>query len=196
MPLLAIGTFCISLSHTLLGNARVAIAVVQSDLTFAMEKRVKDVAVAVLLPPRAQLSIPHAVQTIDETRMLVAEQRVKVLVAQVTLEVVLAVQSFDVVRPQARLVQLGPPNAVEIEQYDARIKSRIAVLGVFLAVLGIGVRLRLAGDCGRIVRFAKVRFWVQRPEAMQNVVVDGRQFGRQTKNVFGREPMAAQQQIA
>lgn len=56
------------------------------NASFALEKRIEYITVAVLLPPSAQLSIPHTVHAIDERRMLVPDQRVVILVTQMPFE--------------------------------------------------------------------------------------------------------------
>lgn len=91
---------------------------VQPNFPFTAEKRIKDVAVSVFFPPRTQLSIPHTVQTINGTRMFVTEQCVKILVSQMTLKMVLAVKTLNVVWPKTRFVQLRPSYSIEVEQDD------------------------------------------------------------------------------
>lgn len=91
-----------------------------------------------------------------------------------TLEVVRTSQALHDVRSKARLEQLGPAYSIEVEQNDTGIQSRIAVLHVLLAVFAVDVRLGLAGDSSRIVRFAEVRVGIERTELVEDVIIDRR----------------------
>lgn len=59
---------------------------IQMNAPFALEERIEYITVAVLLPPCAQLSIPYTVHAIDERRMLITDQCVVILVAQMPFE--------------------------------------------------------------------------------------------------------------
>lgn len=76
-------------------NAGIAVPVVQFYRPLTVEIAIKYLTVAVLLPPCAQLAIPHAVQPIDQSRELESHQRVEVLIAQVTLEGILLHHVLD-----------------------------------------------------------------------------------------------------
>lgn len=61
---LSLAVFLLALRQ-LFGHSCIAIAVIQTNFTLTMEKRIKDLTVAMILPPCAQLPIPYTVQPID-----------------------------------------------------------------------------------------------------------------------------------
>lgn len=172
----------------LLGHPRIAVAMVQPDLALAVEERVKDLAVPVVLPPGAQLPVPHAVQPIDQAGHIVAEQRVVVLVAQVAAELVLVHQPLHVLLPQHVLEQLRLPDALQVQHHHARIQARVAVLDALGGDGGsVAVRRACLRRAGRVVGFAEAGGRIAAAVFVQDVVVDGRQFGRQAEQVVWRE---------
>lgn len=179
----------VTAAPTLLGHPRIAVAMVQPDLALAVEERIEDLAVAVVLPPGAQLPVPHAVQPIDQAGHIEAEQRVVVLVAQVAAELVLVHQPLDVLLPQHVLEQLRLSDALQIQHDHARIQARIAVLGALGGGDGDAVAVRRARlrRAGRVVRLAEAGGRIAATVFVQHVVIDGRQFRRQAEQVVRRE---------
>lgn len=47
--------------HNSFGNSSITVAMIQSNLSFAMKKSVKNFTVSMRLPPRTQLSIPNTI---------------------------------------------------------------------------------------------------------------------------------------
>lgn len=175
---------------------------IQSDLALAMEERIENLTIPVVLPPRAQLPIPHAVQPIDQPRKLVAQQRVEVLIAQMPAEMVFARQPIHLLRVHALRKQFRRPDALQIQHNHARIEARKAVLrvlrrqrsrrssGIAVAAVVDGIAVVVAvrrRRLGRIVGLAEVRVRIPRAILVENVIVDGRQFGGESEEVFGRE---------
>lgn len=67
----------------------VAVSVVDLDMALTPEVGIKDIAVAVVPPPGAQLPVPCAVKYVEELRMLHTNHGKEVLVPEVAAEAVL-----------------------------------------------------------------------------------------------------------
>lgn len=152
-----------------------------------MKVRIKNVAVPVVLPPQTQLPVPRTVQPIHETRKLVAEQRVKVLVAQVSVEIVLLRQLRHLSRLQILCVELGRAHSLKVQQNDAGIQSRVSVARsppTAAEQTRVGV-IRTAQDGARVLL----------PVFVQRVPVDGRQLRRQTEEILPVEAVELVEQL-
>lgn len=101
---------------------------IQMNASFALEKRIEYITVTVLLPPSAQLPIPHTVHAIDERRMLVTNQCVVILIAQMSFEFIFVGNSLHILGNQQISVQFRFANTIELDENDARIQTRIAML--------------------------------------------------------------------
>lgn len=118
---------------------------VHRPLTAVVE--LKDVPVAVVPPPGAQLPVPAAGQRVEEVRVLHANHAEEVLVAQVAAEVVLFRQAGHAFRLQQPVVEGRDPHGLQVQQHHTTVEARLAVgrrvahsrLGVLLAVLPEGV---------------------------------------------------------
>lgn len=128
----------------------VAVAVVDVDGAAALVVHLKDVAVAVVPPPCAQLPVPAARQQVEELGVLHADHGEEVLVAEVTPEAVLLSQLGHVGGLQQLVVQTRRSHGAEVEQHHAAVEAWQAVRGrlpdfalrVFLAILPKGVSAR------------------------------------------------------
>lgn len=80
----------------LFGHTWITIAMIEMNMSIASKECIEYITVAMLLPPRAQLSIPHTVHAIDERRMFVANQRIVILIAQMPFEFVFAGNALHV----------------------------------------------------------------------------------------------------
>lgn len=110
----------------------------------------KYVAIAVVPPPGAQLSVPATVKVVEEFWMLHAYQGEKVLIAQVAPEVIFLCETGDMFRLKEAVVERGVPHGLQIQQHHAAVETRKPIrrgiahmgLGVFLAILPEGVSER------------------------------------------------------
>lgn len=129
------------------GDRGVAVPVVNFDLTIAPKVLVKDVAVAVVLPPRAKLPVPGAVEHVEELWVLHPHHGEEILVPEVALEAVLLGELLHHGGLQQLVVELGAPHGLQVEEQDAAVEARQPVgrglphpgFGVLAAVLPEGV---------------------------------------------------------
>lgn len=139
---------------------------VHSNPPLAVKVRVEYVAVPVILPPHAQLSVERTVQPVDETGKLVTQQRIKVLIAQVAApKVILLHQSLHLFRLQVLCIEFGRTHPFKVQQNDARIESRVA-MSYWSAVAAETAHVRIVGS-------AEQGAWIQCPVLVQRVSVDG-----------------------
>lgn len=103
----------------LLWGTGIAVTVINFDRSLAVKVAVEDVTVAVFAPPRAQLSIPDAIEPIDEPRELESHEGVKVLITQMALEGVLLGHIPDRAFFDDFLVQPRSSDAVQVQHNDA-----------------------------------------------------------------------------
>lgn len=166
---------------TSLGNPGVTITVVQPDPSLAVKVSVEHLAVAVVFPPEAQLAIPRTVQSIDETGKLVAQQRVKVLIAQVPAEVILLHQTLHLLRLQVLRIESGSTHSLKVQHDNARVKAWVSVPYPprVTAAARVRVIVRTSQCCARILGSIKIK----------SVPVDRRQFRRKSKQVVSIEEM-------
>ena len=134
---------------------------VDVDEAAAAVKVVELVVVALGAPPLAQLTVPVAGQRVEEVRVFQGQQRVKVLVAQVALERVLGGQPRQRRFGAQRPVELWAAQALQFHEDDAAV------------VAGEAASLGLAEQRG-VVPLAVL---------VEDVPVDGRQFGRQRQQL-------------
>lgn len=81
---------------------------------FAAEVQLKNVAVAVVPPPGAQLSVPAAVEVVEELRMLHAYHGEEVLVTQVAAEVIFLGEVGNAFRLKQAVVERRAPHGLQI----------------------------------------------------------------------------------
>lgn len=123
---------------------------VDVDGAAALVVHLKDVGVAVVPPPGAQLPVPAARQRVEELGVLHADHGEEVLVAEVPPEPVLLRQLGHVAGLQQPVVQARRSHGAEVQQHHAAVEARQAVggrfpdfaLGVFFAILPEGVSAR------------------------------------------------------
>ena len=142
----------------------VAIAVIDIDRSVAFVVGVEDVGVAVSAPPLTQLPVPRARKNVEELFVLHADEGEKVLVAEVSLEVVFGSETvhrsrFDQLIVERRGAHLGQVEeqhaAVEAGQAvgrrraDACAHILAAILPQEVAIDWLGVA-RYADDVGRV----------------------------------------------
>lgn len=169
-----------------LGHSRITVAMIQMNASFALEKRIEYITVAVLLPPRAQLSIPHTVQVIDERRMLVTNQRVVILVAQMSFEFIFIGNVLHLFGSQQIRVQFRFAYTLKIDENYTRIQTWIAMLSattiatiaatiaiVFLVMFADAVASRR-----QVVWITEVSVWIFGTILIEYVTIHRCQFGR------------------
>lgn len=127
-----------SLPPSVIWNGRVTVSVVDIDGSVAAVVQLEHVAVAVLPPPGAQLSVPAARQRVKELWVLHADHGEEVLVAQVAPEAILVGQFGHVVGLQQLVVQRRRPHGAEVQQHHAAVEAREAV-GMGLSHFGVRV---------------------------------------------------------
>lgn len=139
----------------------VAVPVVNFDLTVAPKVLIKHIAVPVVLPPRAKLTVPCAVEHVEQFWMLHPHHGEEILVPKVTLEVVLLCELLHHARFQQLVVELGAPHGFQVEEQHTAVEARQPVrrglphpgLGVLAAVLPE----RVPGDRGEVVSREVIR---------------------------------------
>lgn len=89
--------------------------------TLTLEECVKYVAVAMFLPPRAQLPVPYTVHAIDHVRKFVSQQCIVILIAEMTSEFIFSRDSLNIIGGQHFRVQFWRAYALEIHKYHTRI---------------------------------------------------------------------------
>lgn len=130
----------------------VAVPVVNFDLTLAPKVLIKHITVPMVLPPRAKLTVPRAVEHMKQFWMLHPHHGEEILVPKVTLEVVLLRELLHHAGLQQLVVELGAPHGFQVEEQHAAVEARQPVrrglphpgLGVLTAVLPE----RVPGDRG------------------------------------------------
>lgn len=146
------------------------------DASFALEKRIEYITVAVLLPPCAQLPVPHTVHAIDERRMLVTNQRVVILIAQMSFEFVFIGDVLHLLGTQQIRVQFRFANTLEIDENDTRIQARIAMLSV--AVVFFVMFADVAASRRQVVWITEVSVWIFGTILIEYVTIHRCQLGR------------------
>lgn len=96
---------------------------VDLDVALAAEVGIKDVAVAMVPPPGAELPVPGTVQHMEELRMLHADHGEEVLVPEVTPEAVLGGQLLHLRRLQQAAVQRGLAHGLQVEQHHPAVEA-------------------------------------------------------------------------
>lgn len=155
---------------------------IQMNASFALEKRIEYITVAVLLPPCAQLSIPHTVHAIDERRMLVTNQCVVILIAQMSFEFIFIGNVLHLFGRQQISVQFRFASTLEIDENDTRIQAGIAMLPATIATsvaIVFFVMFADAAACRRqVVRITEVRVWIFGTILIEYVTIHRCQLGR------------------
>lgn len=129
-----------------LGDRGVAVPVVDPDVAFAPEVGLKDIAVAVVPPPGAELSVPGAVQHVEELGVLHADHGEEVLVPEVASEVVLVGQLLHLCRLQQAAVERGLAHGLQVQQHHPTVEAR-EPLGWRAPDPGLGVLLAELPEC-------------------------------------------------
>lgn len=101
----------------------VAVPVVDLDVALAPEVSLKDVTVAVVPPPGAELPVPGAVQHVEELGVLHADHGEEVLVPQVAAEAVLVGQLPHLPRLQQAAVQGGLAHGLQVQQHHPAVEA-------------------------------------------------------------------------
>lgn len=120
---------------------------VDVDWSITAIVHLKHVAVSMVPPPGAQLSVPATSQRIEEFRMLHADHGEKVLVAQVAPETILFGQFSHALRFQQLVVEGRRSHGGEVQQHHPTVKTRETIrmglsdfgLRVLFAILPKGV---------------------------------------------------------
>lgn len=135
------------LYHSVIGYLSVAVSVVNVHGSITTEVQLKNIAVAMVPPPGAQLSVPGTVKVAEELRMLHAYHGKEVLITQVTPEVIFLGEVGNMFRLKQAVVECRAAHGVQIQQHHTAVEARKTIrrgvthtgLGVFLAVLPEGV---------------------------------------------------------
>lgn len=101
----------------------VTVSMVDGDRPITAIVQLKHVAVSVVPPPGAQLSVPATSQRIKEFRMLHADHGEEVLVAQVAPETILVGQFGHTVRFQQLVVEGGCSHGGEVQQHHPTVEA-------------------------------------------------------------------------
>lgn len=136
-----------SCERSVIGYLSVAVSVVNVNGSVAVEVQLENIAVAVVSPPGAQLSVPAAVKMVEELWMLHAYHGEEVLIAQVAPEMIFLGEVGDTFRLEQAVVEGRAAHGLEIQQHYTAVEAGQAVrrwvaytrLGVFFAVLPEGV---------------------------------------------------------
>lgn len=143
---------------------------VNFDLTIAPKVLIKHIAVSVVLPPRAKLTVPCAVEHVEQFWMLHPHHGEEILVPKVTLEVVLLRELLHHARFQQLVVELGAPHGFQVEEQHTAVEARQPIrrglphsgLGVLAAVLPE----RVPGDRGKVISWKVISREVIRVESV------------------------------
>lgn len=100
--------------------------------------QLKHVAISVVPPPGAQLSVPATSQRIKEFRMLHANHGEEVLVAQVAPEMILVGQFGHTVRFQQLVVEGRRSHGGEVQQHHPTVEAR-ETIRMWLSDFGLRV---------------------------------------------------------
>lgn len=125
----------------------VAVPMVDFDLPLTLEVLVKHIAVSMVPPPRAKLSVPRAVKHMEKLWMLHPHHSEEILVPKVALEVVLLRQLLYHGGLQQLVVKLGLPHGFQVQEQDTTVEAWQPIrrglphfgLGVLTAILPEGV---------------------------------------------------------
>lgn len=111
------------------------------------EIQLKYVSIAVVPPPGAELSVPAAVEMVEELWMLHAYHAEEVLIAKVAPEMIFLSEMGDTFGLEETIVEHGAAHGVQIQQHHTAVEARQAIrrgiahtrLWVVLAILPEGV---------------------------------------------------------
>lgn len=107
----------------------VAVPMVDLDVALAVEVCLEDIAVAMVPPPGAQLSVPGAVQHVEELGMLHANHGEEVLVPKVAPEAVLVCKLLNPRGLQQMAVERGLAHSLQVQQHHSTVEAREPLRG-------------------------------------------------------------------